>query len=71
MLVLTRKAGESILIGDGIKLTITRIKGNQVCLGISAPPDVRIDREEVARRIREWADPSHAVQAGQEEAVAV
>jgi len=71
MLVLTRKAGESILIGDNITLTITKIEGNQVRIGISAPKDVRIDREEVARRIQEWADPSHVVHGRQEEAVTV
>jgi carbon storage regulator len=58
MLVLTRKIGESIIIGGGIKVTVTSIDGNKVRLGIEAPPEVRIDREEVARRLREFAAPA-------------
>jgi carbon storage regulator len=69
MLVLSRKLHETILIGDNIKLTITSIKGDQVRIGISAPPDVQIHREEVARRIREWADPAHVVQGRHEKEV--
>jgi carbon storage regulator len=57
MLVLSRKIGETIVIGECIRLTILTIKGNQVRIGISAPPDVRVDREEVARRIQESAEP--------------
>ena len=55
MLVLTRKVGESIVIGGGIRVTVTAIDGNKVRLGIEAPPEVRVDREEVARRLREFA----------------
>ena len=57
MLVLSRKIGEPIVIGENIRLTILAIKGNQVRIGIDAPPEVRVDREEVARRIREFAEP--------------
>jgi carbon storage regulator len=55
MLVLTRKVGESIVIGGGIRVTVTALDGNKVRLGIEAPPEVRVDREEVARRLREFA----------------
>jgi carbon storage regulator len=55
MLVLTRKTGESIYIGGNIRVTVTSIDGNKVRLGIEAPPSVRIDREEVYRRLREFA----------------
>jgi carbon storage regulator len=58
MLVLTRKLHEAILIGNGIKVTVTAIDGNKVRIGISAPPNVRIDREEVFRRIQEFAEPA-------------
>jgi carbon storage regulator len=47
MLVLTRKLGESIAIDDNIKITVVQIKGKQVRLGIKAPSDTKIHREEV------------------------
>lgn len=47
MLLLTRKLGDSILIGDSIKILVVKIKGGQVRLGIEAPKDVRVFREEV------------------------
>jgi carbon storage regulator len=56
MLVLTRKIGEEIIIDDNIRVTITAIKGDKVRIGISAPPNVRVDREEVYRRLREFAE---------------
>jgi len=55
MLVLTRKIGESIFIDGGIRVTITAIRGNKVTIGIEAPLEVRIDREEVHQRICEFA----------------
>lgn len=48
MLVLSRKLGEKILIGDGIVMTVVKIDRNQVRLGIEAPADVPIYREEIA-----------------------
>jgi carbon storage regulator len=53
MLVLTRKSGEAIQIGDNITITVVEIKGNQVRLGIDAPSDVLIYRKELYERIRE------------------
>lgn len=53
MLVLTRKSGEAIQIGDNITITIVEIKGSQVRLGIDAPSDVLIYRKELYERIRE------------------
>jgi len=47
MLVLTRRAGETLMIGDDIKLTVVGIKSGQVRLGIEAPKDVQIQREEL------------------------
>ncbi|HZP41912.1 MAG TPA: carbon storage regulator CsrA [Candidatus Binatia bacterium] len=52
MLVLTRKLGEVIRVGDSITVRILEVKGNQVRLGVEAPADVRIYREEVYRAIR-------------------
>ena len=53
MLILTRKPGESVYIGDGIKVTIVEIKGNQIRVGIDAPKDMRIYREEIYYQILE------------------
>lgn len=52
MLILTRKVGESVLIGDGIKVSILAVKGNQVRVGIDAPKDVSVHREEVRARLQ-------------------
>lgn len=53
MLVLTRKLGESIAIDDHIKIVVVQIKGKQVRLGIKAPKETKIHREEVYRAIQE------------------
>lgn len=53
MLVLTRRLGESINIGDNIKITVVDIDGKQVKIGIEAPRDVAIFREEVYERIKQ------------------
>ena len=53
MLVLTRNAGETIVIGDDVRVTVLSIKGTQVRLGIIAPDNVSIHREEVYERIKE------------------
>jgi carbon storage regulator len=53
MLILTRKSGEMIAIGDEIKIYIQEVRGNQVKIGIKAPSDVTVHREEVYLRIQE------------------
>lgn len=53
MLILTRKAGESILIGDDIEITITAIDQNKVKVGIKSPAHIPIYREELYRKIQE------------------
>lgn len=53
MLILTRKLGESITIGDSIKITVLGIFGRQVRLGVEAPPSVIVHREEIYKRIQE------------------
>ncbi|MFC1591860.1 carbon storage regulator CsrA [Thermodesulfobacteriota bacterium] len=53
MLVLTRKVGEKIQIGDDITILIMEIKGKQVRLGIDAPSDVKVHREEIYQKIQE------------------
>ena len=53
MLVLTRKLGENIRIGDNVKITVLEVRGTQVKLGIEAPPEVIVHREEIYERIQE------------------
>jgi carbon storage regulator len=53
LLILTRKIGETIAIGDDIKVQVIEIKGRQVRLGIQAPPDTIVHREEIFQRIQE------------------
>jgi len=53
MLVLTRKTGESIIIGDGIEVRVENIDGNTVRLGINAPKEIPVYRQEVYEAIRE------------------
>jgi len=53
MLILTRKLGENIRIGEDIKIIVLDVKGGQVKLGIEAPPHVAVHREEIYERIRE------------------
>lgn len=50
MLILTRKVGESISIGNGIKVTVIKLRGGQIRLGIDAPPDVPVLRNELVPR---------------------
>jgi carbon storage regulator len=47
MLILTRRPGETIRIGDNIKIIVTGVKGNHVRIGVTAPRDVSVDREEI------------------------
>lgn len=53
MLVLTRKNGEAITVGDQIRIRVLDVKGNQVRLGIEAPDDLRIYREEIYLQVQE------------------
>ena len=53
MLILTRKIGEAVKIGDDIEVSIIGVKGNQVRLGIKAPDDVAVHREEIYDRIKQ------------------
>lgn len=51
MLILTRRIGESVMIGDDISVTVLDVKGNQVRLGVNAPRDVGVHREEIYKKI--------------------
>lgn len=56
MLVLTRKVGESIIISDTIRVTVTEIRGDKVRIGIDAPSEISVNREEIQKRRDEFAD---------------
>jgi carbon storage regulator len=52
MLILTRRVGESLMVGDEVTITVLGVKGNQVRIGVNAPKDVGVHREEIYQRIQ-------------------
>ena len=52
MLILTRRVGETVMIGEDVTVTVLGVKGNQVRIGVSAPRDVAVHREEIFERIK-------------------
>ncbi|MEM9256982.1 MAG: carbon storage regulator CsrA [Pseudomonadota bacterium] len=63
MLILTRRVGESLMVGDDITVTVLGVKGNQVRIGVNAPRDVAVHREEIYSRIQEDAKNQQSEQA--------
>jgi carbon storage regulator len=57
MLILTRRVGETVMIGDDVTITVLGVKGNQVRVGINAPKSVAVHREEIYERIKREQQP--------------
>ena len=53
MLILTRRVGETLMVGDDITVTILEAKGNQIRIGVNAPKDIAVHREEIYQRIQQ------------------
>jgi len=70
MLILTRRVGETLMIGDDVTITVLGIKGHQVRLGINAPKEVSVHREEIYQRIQQEKQKQEQPAHEQEEASA-
>jgi len=62
MLILTRRVGETLMVGDEVTVTVLGVKGNQVRIGVNAPKDVSVHREEIYLRIQQEAESNEASQ---------
>ena len=56
MLILTRRVGETLMVGDDVTVTVLGVKGNQVRIGVNAPKEVAVHREEIYQRIKKERD---------------
>lgn len=63
MLILTRRVGETLVIGEGVEVTVLGVKGGQVRIGVQAPREVAVHREELVRRLRSEAQEAAPLQA--------
>lgn len=61
MLILTRRIGESLMVGDEVTVTVLGVQGNQVRIGVSAPKDVQVHREEIYNKIQREKNTEPAV----------
>jgi carbon storage regulator len=63
MLILTRRVGETVMIGNDVTVTVLGVKGNQVRIGVNAPKDVAVHREEIYERIKREEEQETRMQA--------
>ena len=66
MLILTRRVGETLMIGDDVTVTVLGVKGNQVRIGVNAPKDVAVHREEIYDRIKQEGGESSPSQGSED-----
>ncbi len=65
MLILTRRVGETLMIGDEVTVTVLGVKGNQVRIGVNAPKDIAVHREEIYERIKREQDSTYVAEQPQ------
>jgi carbon storage regulator len=68
VLILTRRVGETVMIGEEVTVTVLRVKGNQVRLGVNAPKSISVQREEIFHRIKRENAPPENIESENTEA---
>ena len=71
MLILTRRVGETLVIGDEVTVTVLGVRGNQVRLGVNAPKDVAVHREEIYLRIQNEKDAENSNESSEKDDIDV